>query len=192
MTKIILVSALLSASLLVASEKSTIVFTSFEAGFGSSKQTLSNAFNKASSSDSLSSYKLMVGSDVNLYGAGQTSRFYGSYKYSDYSRDGIDSANTFAAGYRENMKYLSLFESEDQSMFPFAGIELGYINASEADGFSSEIDLGLAYAFSDFEVSLAYTYTYVNWGEPQAQTAYYDHNNQATIGITYKFTSEGK
>jgi hypothetical protein len=192
MKKILLATALLSSSLLMASEKSTVVFTSLEVGFGSSKQTLSNAVSQASSSDSLSSYKLMVGSDVDLYGAGQTSRFYGSYKYSDYDRDGIDSSNTFAAGYRENMKYLSLFESGSQSMFPFAGIELGYINASDADGFSSETNLGLAYAFSDFELSLAYTYTYVNWGEPQAQTAYYDHNNQVTIGMTYKFTSEGK
>jgi len=192
MKKILLLSAMLSTSLLIAAERNTVVFTTIEAGFGDSKQTISNTTGELSNHAGISSYKLMVGSDVDLYGAGETSRFYGAYKYANVDRTSIDNSNTFSAGYRENMKYLSLFNSGSQSMFPFAGYELGYISSTHADGFSSEVDLGLAYAFSNFEMSIAYTYTYINWGEPQAQTAYYDKNNQVTFGLTYKFTSEGK
>jgi len=192
MKKILLISALLSNSLLMASEKSTVVFVTLQAASGDSSHTRSNANNSASESTSISSYKLMVGSDVNLYGLGQTSRFYASYKYSSVGWIDIDSSSTYAMGYVENMKYLSLYKGQNKSIFPFVGYELGFIKAKHADGFSSEIDLGLAYAFDDFEVSLAYTYTYIDWGKPAYNTAYYDYNNQATIGLTYKFTSEGK
>ena len=192
MKKILLISALLSSSLLMASEKSTVVFVTLQAASGDSSHTRSNANNSASESTSISSYKLMVGSDVNLYGLGQTSRFYGSYKYSNVGGVDIDSSDTYAVGYVENMKYFSFFDRENKSIFPFAGYELGYIDSKNAEGLSSEIDLGLVYAFDDYEVSLAYTYTYIDWGEPAYNTSYYDHNNQVTMGLTYKFTSEGK
>lgn len=193
MKKIVLASALLSASLLTsalyAEEKNTDVVVGVQTAFGGATQTFSNQTNSTEYDFSLNSFKLLVGSDVDLLGFGQTSRFYGSYKYSSV---GSNSMNTFGAGYVENMTYASFYEEAEHSVFPFVGIELGYGSLSEYSGLNTQVDLGVVYQYENMEFTLAYTYNYTDLGETAGQTAVYMSSNQATLGFNYKFMSEGK
>ena len=193
MKKIILVSSLFSALILTsglnADDKTTAVVVGIQTSFGGATQTFSNQTNTTDYDFTLNGYKLLVGSDVDLFGIGETSRFYGSYKYSTL---GTESMNTFGIGYMENMTYLSFYEEGEQAIYPFTGLELGYGSVSDFGGINTQVDLGIAYKYENMELTLAYTYNYTNLGETAGKSAVYMNSNQATFGFNYKFMSEGK
>ena len=187
MKKIILASMLIST--LGASEKTTSIVVSIQGAFANSIFTSSNTRGKAKTDYHLDTVKLIVGSDVDLYGVGETSRFFGAYKYTN---DFGGAMHTYSGGYLENMTYLSFYDKNDRKMFPFASYEIGYVDTEYGDGYNSEINLGVAYSFENIEFSLAYAYNYSYLGETAGNTAQYLHSNQAVFGLTYKFMNEGK
>jgi len=189
MKKIITLSLLLSSFLLA--NENTMLTVGVQLGYGSTNETLSNTTGSVDYNYDVTSYKLLVGKDYDLYDKGQTSRFYGSYKYNSLSSD--TSYSTLGIGYLENMTYLSFLNKPEQKVFPYAGLELGWSLGDLGDSknaFNTEVDLGLTYQFKNMEFSLGYAYNFVSWDNTEATDNF--NNHQVVLGYTYKFMNGEK
>ena len=190
--KKIIASSMLLGSLLLASDGGSAWVLGVQTSYGSADEKLSNTTGTIKNDYDVTTYKLLAGKDFDLYGKGETSRFYGSYKYNSLSNDG-ESYNSFGLGYRENISYMLLLDKPKHKIFPYAGVEFAWATGYHDDageGFDTEVDLGLTYQFENMEFSLGYTYNYVAWDNIDASNTIDSH--QATLGFAYKFINGEK
>jgi len=160
-------------------------------GYGSSSETVSNTTGSYSIDHSLSNFRVIIGKDFTFWHEEYTepTRIYLALSYTALST-GVN-YNSWGIGIKESMRYWSLYDTKNYTIYPTLFYEVGDSSLTRGDqsisGLTSEFGASIVYERSYFEYEFAVAYNSISWDHPVDGIKDESTGFKAYLGVNYRW-----